>query len=311
MVKIFIGVVIDEDNKYVCTDNTSYDIIGFALLSLDDLTISFMPKDGITDKLKQDSTIISSALKEFSKYIKYIVPKDTPRCGRYLLKSIEDGVVLEEVKISMKSLPMYTKNLSLFTVIGAEAIRLGLNPCGSLVYNCVNNTLDAYIDSGRNRYNRVGYLSDSSHRIVIKDTENIFHSPFDNAYVFGDCCWVVGAHIKSAVIPETAKELAVSLCNISELVLPKSVEYISIDRFCSVDTYYISKDAKLSLICLLIYGIAGEYRGDGESTYFLLEEELEPFIYKGDYEKIWGIFHEERYKEYLDMALRDLKVIVY
>lgn len=34
MVKIFIGVVIDEDNKYVCTDNTSYDIIGFALLSL-------------------------------------------------------------------------------------------------------------------------------------------------------------------------------------------------------------------------------------------------------------------------------------
>lgn len=34
MVKILIGVVIDEDNKYVCTDNTSYDIIGFALLSL-------------------------------------------------------------------------------------------------------------------------------------------------------------------------------------------------------------------------------------------------------------------------------------
>ena len=311
MVKIFIGVVIDEDSKYVCTDNTSYDIIGFALLSLNTLTISFVPKDGVNDKLKQDSSIIASALKELSKYIKYIVPKDIPRDGRYLLKSTEDDVVLEEIKISMKSFIIYTKNLSLFTVIGAEAIRFGLNPCGSLVYNCVNNTLDAYIDSVRNRYNRVGYLSDSSHRIVIKDTENIFHSPFDNAYVFGDCCWVVSAHIKSAVIPETVKELAVYSCKISELVLPKSVEYIAIDRFCSVDTYYISKDAKLSLICLLIYGIAGEYRGDGESTYFLLEENLEPFIYKGDYEKIWGIFHEERYKEYLDMALRDLKVIVY
>ena len=311
MVKIFIGVVIDEDSKYVCTDNTSYDIIGFALLSLDTLTISFVSKDGVNDKLKQDSSIIASALKEFSKYIKYIVPKDTPRCGRYLLKSTEDDVVLEEIKISMKSLPIYTKNLSLFTVIGAEAIRFGLNPCGSLVYNCISNTLDAYIDSGHNLYDRIGYLTDNSHRIVIKDTENIFHSPFDNAYVFGDCCWVLGARNTSAVIPETAKELAAYLCNISELVLPKSVEYIAIDRFCSVDTYYISKDAKLSLVCLLIYGIAGEYRGDGESTYFLLEEELEPLIYKGDYEKIWGIFHKERYKEYLDMALRDLKVIVY
>ena len=69
MVKIFIGVVIDEDSKYVSADNTSYDIIGFALLSLDTLTISFVPKDGVTDKLKQDSSIIASTLKEFSKYI--------------------------------------------------------------------------------------------------------------------------------------------------------------------------------------------------------------------------------------------------
>jgi hypothetical protein len=310
-VKIFTGVVIDEDSKQAYTDNTSYDIIGFALLNLDDLTISYVTKDCVSDKLKQDSSIVYYPPKEFNRYIKYIVPKDIPRDGRYLLVYTEDDVELEEIKTSIKSLPIYTKKLSLFTVIGAEAIRFGLNPCGSLVYNCVNNTLDAYIDSGRNRYNRVGYLSDSSHRIVIKDTENIFHSPFDNAYVFGDCCWVVSAHIKSAVIPETVKELAIYSCKISELVLPKSVEYISMDRFCSVDTYYISKDAKISLVCLLIYGIAGEYRGDGESTYFLLEEELEPFIYKGDYEKIWEIFHEERYKEYLDMALRDLKIIVY
>lgn len=309
--KIFIGVVIDEDNKQVNTVNTSYDIIGFALLSLDDLTISFVDKDGVGDKLKQDSSIIYYPPKEFNRYIKYIVPKDTPRDGRYLLVSTEDDVKLEEIKISMKSLPIYTKNLSLFTVIGTEVIRFCLNPCGSLVYNCVNNTLDAYIDSGRNKYNRVGYLSDNSTRIVIKDTGSIFDSPFDNAYVFGDCCWVLGARNTSAVIPETVKDLAVYSCDISDLVLPKSVEYIAIDRFCSVDTYYISKDAKLSLICLLIYGIAGEYRGDGESTYFLLEEELEPFIYRGDYEKIWEIFHEERYKEYLDMALRDLKVIVY
>ena len=309
--KIFTGVVIDEDSKQAYTDNTSYDIIGFALLNLDDLTISYVTKDCVSDKLKQDSSIVYYPPKEFNRYIKYIVPKDIPRDGRYLLVYTEDDVELEEIKTSIKSLPIYTKKLSLFTVIGAEAIRFGLNPCGSLVYNCVNNTLDAYIDSGRNRYNRVGYLSDSSHRIVIKDTENIFHSPFDNAYVFGDCCWVVSAHIKSAVIPETVKELAIYSCKISELVLPKSVEYISMDRFCSVDTYYISKDAKISLVCLLIYGIAGEYRGDGESTYFLLEEELEPFIYKGDYEKIWEIFHEERYKEYLDMALRDLKIIVY
>jgi len=310
MVKIFIGVVIDEDSKYVCTDNTSYDIIGFALLSLDTLTISFVPKDGVNDKLKQDSWCIDS-FPNGDSYKKYVIPNDTLKNDRYLQLSTENGVELKEIKLSMKSFLIYTKNLSLFTVIGAEAIRLGLNPCGSLVYNCVNNTLDAYIDSGRNRYNRVGYLSDSRHRIVIKDTENIFHSPFDNAYIFGDCCWVLGARNTSAVIPETVKELAVYSCDISDLVLPKSVEYIAIDRFCSVDTYYISKDAKLSLICLLIYGIAGEYRGDGESTYFLLEEELEPFIYKGDYEKIWGIFHEERYKEYLGMALRDLKVIVY
>ena len=288
--KIFTGVVIDEDSKQAYTDNTSYDIIGFALLNLDDLTISYVTKDCVSDKLKQDSSIVYYPPKEFNRYIKYFIPKDIPRDGRYLLVYTEDDVELEEIKTSMKSLPIYTKKLSLFTVIGAEAIRFGLNPCGNLVYNCVNNTLDAYIDSGRNKYNRVGYLSDNSTRIAIKDTESIFPSPFDNAYVFGDCCWVLGARNTSAVIPETVKELAVYSCDISDLVLPKSVEYIAIDRFCSVDTYYISKDAKLSLICLLIYGIAGEYRGDGESTYFLLEEELEPFIYKGDYEKIWGYF---------------------
>lgn len=310
MVKIFIGVVIDEDSKYVCTDNTSYDIIGFALLSLDTLTISFVPKDGVTDKFKQDRWCIESFPKEDS-YEKYIIPNDTLKNDRYLQVSTENGVELEAIKLSMKSFIIYTKNLSLFTVIGAEAICFGLNPCGSLVYNCVNNTLDAYIDSGRNRYNRVGYLSDSSHRIVIKDTENIFHYPFDNAYVFGDCCWVLGARNTSAVIPETVKELAVYSCDISDLVLSKSVEYISIDRFCSVDTYYISKDAKLSLICLLIYGIAGEYRGDGESTYFLLEEELEPLFYKREYERIWDVYHTDRYKDYLDSVLSQADIVVY
>jgi hypothetical protein len=265
-VKIFTGVVIDEDSKQAYTDNTSYDIIGFALLNLYDLTISYVTKDCVSDKLKQDSSIVYYPPKEFNRYIKYIVPKDIPRDGRYLLVYTEDDVELEEIKTSMKSLPIYTKKLSLFTVIGAEAIRFGLNPCGNLVYNCVNNTLDAYIDSGRNKYNRVGYLSDNSTRIAIKDTESIFDSPFDNAYVFGDCCWVIRNFGNSIVIPETVRDLAVYSCDISELVLPKSVEYISMDRFCSVDIYYISKDAKLSLICLLIYGIAGEYRGDGEST---------------------------------------------
>ena len=60
MVKIFIGVVIDEDSKQVSADNTSYDIIGFALLSLDTLTISFVPKDGVNDRLKQDIWCIDS-----------------------------------------------------------------------------------------------------------------------------------------------------------------------------------------------------------------------------------------------------------
>ena len=83
MVKIFIGVVIDEDTKQVSADNTSYDIIGFALLSLDTLTISFVPKDKVTDKFKQDRWCIESFPEEDS-YKKYVIPNDTLKNDRYL-----------------------------------------------------------------------------------------------------------------------------------------------------------------------------------------------------------------------------------
>lgn len=66
--KIFTGVVIDEDSKQAYTDNTSYDIIGFALLNLDDLTISYVTKDCVSDKLKQDSSIVYYPPKEFNRY---------------------------------------------------------------------------------------------------------------------------------------------------------------------------------------------------------------------------------------------------
>ena len=213
----------------------------------------------------------------------------------------------------MKSLPIYTKSLELFAHIGAEKMRFKLNPDGGLIHNYRNNTLDAYIDSSLDKCNWTGYLAEKNRRINIQSIGSIFSSPFKDAYVFGDCCWVINSYAKSAVVPETVKSLAICSSKIGDLVIAKSVEFISISSASadSINTYYISKEAKLSLVCILIKLLASEYRGDGENTYFSFEENTEGMFYRKEYERIWEVYHEDRYKEYLDKVLNSVNIVVY
>lgn len=60
MIEIVLGIVIDEDNKHCDINSISYDIIGFDVLSLDDLSISFVEKNGADEKFIRNSSILAS-----------------------------------------------------------------------------------------------------------------------------------------------------------------------------------------------------------------------------------------------------------
>jgi hypothetical protein len=310
--KLVLGIVIDEDSKYTNTDKTSYDILGFALLDLDTLFLSFVEKDGSTDKFKHDISIIASSLKIYEKYKKYIIPNGRLINRGYLLSSIVDGIESQDIPSRCESLPIYTKKLDLFTVVGAETMRFNLYPHGSLTYNCRSNKLDVYVKDTCDSFTWLSYLSDTNHKINIK-TLSMVSSPFDDTYVYGDCCWIVNCFSKSVVVPENIKSLVVYSSKIGDLVLPKSLEYIYIVSISHspIKTYYLSKDAKLSLVCLLINILSNDSGEDGKNTYFLFEEEASSLFDRKDYEKIWEICHEDRFKSYLDRVLSQANIVVY
>lgn len=71
MIEIVLGIVIDEDNKHCDINSISYDIIGFAVLSLDDLSISFVEKNGADEKFILNESIIASKFKIYDSCSKY------------------------------------------------------------------------------------------------------------------------------------------------------------------------------------------------------------------------------------------------
>ena len=57
MSKVVIGVVVDEDTKVVTRSNESYSMIGFVILDLIDLSLSFLDKNVSTDKISSVQTV--------------------------------------------------------------------------------------------------------------------------------------------------------------------------------------------------------------------------------------------------------------
>ena len=124
MIKIVLGIVIDEDNKHCDINSISYDIIGFAVLSLDDLSISFVEKNGADEKFIWNSSILASEFKIYDSCSKYKIQNGYSINRGYILSSLsndDDNYTVSTVSRN-NSLPIYTNKLSLFTIIGEETM---------------------------------------------------------------------------------------------------------------------------------------------------------------------------------------------
>ena len=315
MIEIVLGIVIDEDNKHCDINSISYDIIGFAVLSLDDLSISFVEKNGADEKFILNESIIASKFKIYDSCSKYKIQNGYSIDRGYMLSSLskdDDNYTVSTVPRN-SSLPIYTNKLSLFTIIGEETMHFELSHHGYLVYNCRKHTLDVCMDNSCLENTGVGYFVGNSSLVDIQSAGNMFSSPFDGAYVYGDACWVIKSVIKSAIIPESISSLVLYCSHIDELVLPKSLESIFVDNggMNPVDTYYLSKYAKLPLVCQLIDILSEYYVGEDDEAYPRFHAYMQKFISNKECEKAWEMCHSDTYKDFLDSVLRFSNIVIY
>ena len=315
MIEIVLGIVIDEDNKHCDINSISYDIIGFAVLSLDDLSISFVEKDGADEKFIRDDSILASKFKVYDSCSKYKIHNGDSTDRGYILSSLsndDDNYTVSTVPRN-NSLPVYTKKLSIFTIIGEETMHFELSPHGYLVYNCRKHMLDVCMDNSCLENTGVGYFVGNPSLVDIQSAGSIFSSPFDDAYIYGDACWAIKSNIKSAIIPENISSLVLYHVHIKELVLPKSLESLIVigGLFDSINTYYISKDTKLSLVCQLIDVLSEYYVGEGDEIYPRFHAYMQKFISNKEYEKAWEMCHSDTYMDFLDSVLRYSNIVIY
>ena len=95
--------------------------------------------------------------------------------------------------------------------------------------------------------------------------------------------------------------------------MPKSLESILVDNggMNPVDTYYLSKYAKLPLDCQLIDILAESYIGDGDEVYHRFHAYMQKFISNKECEKAWEMCHSDTYKDFLDSVLRFSNIVIY
>lgn len=256
MSKVVIGVVVDEDTKVVTRSNESYSMIGFVILDLIDLSLSFLDKNVSRD--------ISN------------IP------------------------------PIFSKKLELMPSLGKSKIYFNLEPnIGGLEYECKKAILSVSFGTAKN------IRADS---ISVAKLGDLFYSPFDGSYIYGSDMCIAGCNLEDVIVQEGIKHIIFTKNNtIHTIVLPKSIDKITMNNTTirAINTYYISKDAKLSAVCSLINNIFFYSTSISSTELALLRYDLHTLYCNGNYDKFYELCKSDKNRKYLDEILSEVKIIVY
>lgn len=256
MRKILVGIVIDSEGEYMVSNSISYHIIGFALLDIVDVSISFIEKDGITNRLKSDTMIYSCVSDDLEKYAYYVVPESGYYANTPFIQTETYTIPIG----SNKSLVVYNRHIKLFDIVGEDNMNFIFRQRGGITYNYTDNSMEVGFERKHCSLDTVSSLCTNS-ILDIRSVDGLFKSPFNGIYFYGNYAWVIDCTLDTVVISDGIEVLnIVDSDDIQSLVLPKSLSsiYNNIANS-SINHYYISKESSLQLICTLLALLSTRY----------------------------------------------------
>lgn len=127
MSKVVIGVVVDEDTRVVTRSNESYSMIGFVILDLIDLSLSFLDKNVSTDKISSVSNSMRHKIVKLKNHDKFCIEKKSSGV-EYSFYHLERGVIMREIRDISDIPPIFSKKLELIPSLGKSKIYFNLEP---------------------------------------------------------------------------------------------------------------------------------------------------------------------------------------
>lgn len=305
MSKVVIGVVVDEDTKVVTRFNESYSMVGFAVLDLIDLSLSFLDKNVSTDKISSVSNSMRNKIVKLKKHDKFCIEKKSSGV-EYSFYHLECGVIMREIRDISDIPPIFSKKLELMPSLGKSKIYFNLEPkIGGLEYECKKAILSVSFGTAKN------IRADS---VSVAKLGDLFYSPFEGSYIYGSDMCIAGCSLEDVIVQEGIKHIVFSGINhIRTVVLPKSIDKITINNttISAIDTYYISKDTNLSAVCSLIENIFFYNTSISSPELALLRYDLHTLYSYGNYDKFYALCKSDKNRKYLDEILSEVKIIVY
>ena len=125
---------------------------------------------------------------------------------------------------------------------------------------------------------------------------------------------IAGCSLEDVIVQEGIKHIVFTKYNtIHTIVLPKSIDKITMNNTTikAINTYYISKDAKLSAVCSLIDNIFFYSTSISSTELALLRYDLHTLYCNGNYDKFYALCKSDKNRKYLDEILSEVKIIVY
>ena len=125
---------------------------------------------------------------------------------------------------------------------------------------------------------------------------------------------IAGCNLEDVIVQEGIKHIIFTKNNtIHTIVLPKSIDKITMNNTTirAINTYYISKDAKLSAVCSLIENIFFYNTSISSTELALLRYDLHTLYSYGNYDKFYELCKSDKNRKYLDEILSEVKIIVY
>lgn len=306
MRKVVIGVVVDEDTRVVNSSKESYSIIGFALLDLVDLSLSFVDKNSDTDTIHYILNSRGSRILKLKKHDKFCIEKKARGAIEYSFYHLDCGVIMRELWDISYLIPIYSKKLRLIPELGKSEITFNIeHSIGALVYECKKATISVLFGNPQNG------IADS---IPVTELGSLFHSPFECSYIYGSDMCIARCNSEDVVVPDGIKHIVfIGNNHIRTVVLPKSIDKITINNTTirAIDTYYISKETNLSAVCSLIYNIFFYSTSISSNELDLLRYELHTLYNDREYKKFYELCKSDKNKEYLDEIFREINIVVY
>lgn len=305
MSKVVIGVVVDEDTRVVTRSNESYSMIGFVILDLIDLSLSFLDKNVSTDKISSVSNSMRHKIVKLKKHDKFCIEKKSSGV-EYSFYHLECGVIMREIRDISNIPPIFSKKLELMPSLGKSKIYFNLEPkIGGLEYECKKAILSVSFGTAKN------IRADS---VSVAKLGDLFYSPFEGSYIYGSDMCIAGCSLEDVIVPEGIEHIIfVNTNNVHTIVLPKSIDKITMNNTTirAINTYYISKDAKLSAVCSLIENIFFYNTSISSTELALLRYDLHTLYSYGNYDKFYELCKSDKNRKYLDEILSEVRIIVY